>query len=64
MKIDKYTYMNRQADDTQVGTRLLVNGKIEGGSRIVKLPGYASKISSRTIEGGGHIQFDKVFEYK
>ncbi len=64
MKIDNYNYMNRTADDTQVGTRLLINGKIEDGSRIVKLPGYDTVVDGRNVEGAGTIQFDKVFVFK
>ena len=64
MKLDKYTYMNRQASDTQVGTRLLINGKIEDGNRIVKLSGYDTVVNSRAKMGGGSIQFDKVFQFK
>lgn len=64
MKTDNFKYMNRQVDSGQVSTRLLVNGKIEGGSRIVKLPGYANKISSDERYGGGTITLDKVFVFK
>lgn len=67
MGFENFEHPQRQADDTQVITRLLINGKIEGPpnrNKIVKLPGYANSVTGRSKSGGGNIQFDKVFIFK
>ena len=53
MRIDKYTYMDRQSPDHAITTKLLVNGKVEGqgAKRLKKLPGYRNVITARTIHG-------------
>lgn len=61
MNVDRFTYMNRQDDDTEVQTRLLVNGRVSAnGTKIKKLPGYAVETMSKAISGGGQLNLDRV----
>lgn len=65
MLINKFGKMDRQSADTEVVTRLLLNGMIVGdGSRIQVLPGPTAYISSKNINPTGTITLGPGAVYK
>lgn len=58
MRIDDFTYMDRQGSSIKAITRLLVNGKLigtPGRQRILKLSGFQNYTTNKGISGGGTI---------
>lgn len=59
--------MNRQASDTEVATRFLLNGRLEGpegNARLVKVKGGIRRIADMTTDENENIEFEKVFTFK